>query len=69
MTKEADRLLKLEEEIAHLRMTNDELSGEVLNQWKKIEYLEKKLERFESQLISLEDRADQPTDNAKPPHW
>ncbi|MEM9330296.1 MAG: SlyX family protein [Pseudomonadota bacterium] len=69
MRNDAERLLKLEEETAHLRMTNDELSAEVLKQWKRIENLELKLKQFEGQLAGLEDRADLSTDTTKPPHW
>lgn len=61
--------MALEEEAAHLRLANEELSAEVLQQWKRIEQLEKKLAHLENRLISFEDHVDAPPENTKPPHW
>jgi len=39
LTNKEQRLTAVEEEAAHLRLANDELSAEVLAQWKRIERL------------------------------
>ena len=69
MTSEADRTIKLEEEIAHLTITNEELSSEIALQWKRIEELEKKLFKFENRFMALEESVDNPIEVTKPPHW
>ena len=64
-----DRLTQLEEEIAHLARTNEELSGEVLAQWKRIDVLEKALKTMETRLSGFEDSLEGPPTNERPPHW
>jgi len=69
MTDNDDRTTKLEEELAHLSMANEELSSELVLQWKRIEELEKKLFRIESKFSQIEEALDNPIENTKPPHW
>ncbi len=69
MTIKEQRLIALEEEVSHLRMANEELSSEVLAQWKRIESLERQLANLENRLTSFEDHLDSPPENTKPPHW
>ena len=64
-----DRLTHLEEEVAHLRLANDELSSEVLLQMKQIEKLEKLLRNLEAKQTGLEERLDNPLLDERPPHW
>lgn len=69
MTSNIDRITALEEEVAHLRLTNEELSAEVLAQWKRIERLERQLSHMENRLTTFEDHQDAPPADTKPPHW
>jgi len=64
-----DRITHLEEELAHLRLANDELSSEVLLQMKQIEKLEKLLRNLEAKQTGLEERLDNPLTDERPPHW
>lgn len=64
-----DRITHLEEELAHLRMANDELSSEVLLQMRQIEKLEKMLRNLEAKQSGLEERIDGPLADERPPHW
>lgn len=69
MSDEAGRITALEEEAAHLRLANEELSSGMMEQWKRIEQLERQLVRLEGRLTSFEDHLDAPPENTKPPHW
>ncbi|MGI9350427.1 MAG: SlyX family protein [Rhizobiaceae bacterium] len=69
MTKDSKRIMSLEEEVSHLALANEELSTEVLAQWKRIEQLEKKLVHLETRLNTFEDNQDAPPEDTKPPHW
>ena len=64
-----ETVTRLEEQIAHLTLANEELSGEVLAQWKRIEALEKHLVQLENKLIAYQDAQEEMPANAKPPHW
>ena len=64
-----DRLTHVEEELAHLRVANDELSSEVLMQMRKIESLERMLRNLEAKQSGLEERLDSPLADERPPHW
>lgn len=64
-----DRITHLEEELAHLRIANDELSAEVLLQMRKIDNLEKMLRNLEAKQSGLEERLDSPLTDERPPHW
>ena len=69
MTENNDRISVLEEKIAYLIHTNDELSGELALQWKRIEVLEKHVNQLEGQFADLAAGMDGPIENTKPPHW
>ena len=64
-----ETITRLEEQIAHLTLANEELSGEVLAQWKRIEALEKHLVQLENKLIAYQDAQEEVPANTKPPHW
>lgn len=69
MDDQQNRLTKLEEEFAHLVMSNEELSSELIHSAKRIEQLERKIAMLESRFSSIEDNIDTPVPNEKPPHW
>lgn len=64
-----DRITKLEEELAHAVMGNEELSSELIHSTKRIEQLERKIAMLESRFTSIEENRDPPPENTKPPHW
>ncbi|MDJ0612575.1 MAG: SlyX family protein [Rhizobiaceae bacterium] len=69
LTSDEERITHLEEEVAHLRLANDELSSEILLQMRKIEKLEKMLRNLEAKQSGLEERLDNPAIDERPPHW
>ena len=69
MSEHSDRISILEEKLAHLTLTNDELSSELALQWKRIEALEKHVNQLEGQFADLAAGMDGPIENTKPPHW
>ena len=64
-----EHLTKLEESVAHLTLANEELSGELEKQWKRIEMLERKLAHFQARYQELEELVGTPVENTKPPHY
>ena len=66
---EKERMTNMEEEIAHLSKVNEELSGEILAQWKRIESLENAIKVLENRLSGFEDSFENPDVNERPPHW
>lgn len=68
MTDE-ERIIRLEEEIAYLRTGNEELSGELALQWKRIEQLETLIKTLETRFTGLEENIDAPVEDTRPPHW
>ena len=65
----SERLDRLEEEVAHLTKSNEELSQQLFEQWKEIDFLRKTLKNLESQFEALETANSAPKANEKPPHW
>ncbi len=68
-TKTEERIRVLEEEVAHLAKTNDELSSELAAHWKQIDALLKKLALLESRFIATQENIGSALENTKPPHW
>ena len=69
MSDENNQITKLEEALAHLSITNEELSSELLHSNKRLDQLERKIVMLESRFASLEDNVDGPIPNEKPPHY
>lgn len=63
------RFEKLEEEVAHLRLANEELSSELVVHLRKIESIEKMMSVLDQRFKGLEENLDGPIENQKPPHW
>lgn len=64
------RLQVLEEKLAHREAEINDLSDMVSQQWKRIEALEREIERTKDRIISLEDEVGDGVEaNVKPPHW
>ena len=66
---ETDRILHLEEEVAHLRRLNEELSEEIHKHWKQFDVLKKQIGVVEARLTGLQETLDSPTEEPRPPHW
>lgn len=69
MTIPADRLTTLEIRAAEQERTIEELSGQIAEQWKVIEKLQKKLDTLANRFVMLEAQAAAPIEATKPPHW
>ena len=69
MIMPADRLTTLEIRNAEQERTIEELSGQVGEQWKVIDRLEKKLAALTDRFLALEEQAAPSHEATKPPHW
>ncbi|WP_337270659.1 SlyX family protein [Oryzifoliimicrobium ureilyticus] len=63
------RLLVLEETIAHQAKTIDELSDQLAEQWKLLEQTKHKLDRLTDRFLELEEQALEAPAITKPPHY
>lgn len=64
-----DRIVKLEELVAHQSQQIDELSGELAKQWKTIDKLNRQLNQLSDHYADLGDQVDGPPASTKPPHY
>ncbi len=62
------RLNDLEIRLAHQERVIADLNDVVTTQWKKIETLERRLQRLDEEVQAL-DSGDAPAANQKPPHY
>ncbi|MDX8480854.1 SlyX family protein [Mesorhizobium sp. VK24D] len=69
MTMPDDRLTTLEIRAAEQEKTIEELSGQIAEQWKVIERMERKLAALTDQFLALEEQAAPDVPVTKPPHW
>jgi SlyX protein len=69
MTKPDDRLTTLEIRAAEQEKTIEELSGQIAEQWKVIERMERKLSALTDRFLALEERTAPDVPVTKPPHW
>lgn len=64
-----ERLLSLEETVAHHARTIEELNGEVTRQGAVIDRLEKTVAALAKRLVAMEEAAAPTPEAGKPPHW
>ena len=69
MTTPDDRLTTLEIRAAEQEKTIEELSGQIAEQWKVIERMERKLGALTDRFLALEERAAPDVPVTTPPHW
>ncbi len=69
MTTEAERLVTLEMRAAEHEKTIEELSGQIAEQWKVIDRLQKRLDALTTRFLELEEQASPEIQVTKPPHW
>ena len=69
MIMPADRLTTLEIRATEQEKTIEELSGQIAEQWKVIERMQRKLDALADRLLALEEQAASDVPVTKPPHW
>ena len=69
MIMPADRLTTLEIRATEQEKTIDELSGQIAEQWKVIERMQRKLDALTDRFLALEEQAAPPIEARKPPHY
>jgi SlyX protein len=65
----ADRLTTLEIRAAEQERTIEDLSGQLAEQWKTIDRMQKKLDALTERFLALEERAAPDVPVTKPPHY
>lgn len=65
----ADRLTTLEIRHAERERTVEELSGQIAEQWKVIDRLQKKVDALTERFLALEEHSATDIPVTKPPHW
>lgn len=66
---EDERIVKLEELVAHQTRTIEELSAELAAQWKVVEQMRKKLDHLTERFLTLEEQALEAPAITRPPHY
>lgn len=66
---DADRILMLEEIVAHHAKTIDELSEQIAEQWRVVEQARAKLDRLTERFLSLEESSLDAPAITRPPHY
>ena len=69
MITHADRTTTLEIRATEQERTIEELSGQIAEQWKVIEKLQKKVDTLTERFLTLEEQSAPTIEATKPPHW
>jgi SlyX protein len=69
MTMPTDRLMTLEIRATEQEKIIEELSGQIAEQWKVIERMQRKLGALADRFLALEEQAAPDVPVTKPPHW
>lgn len=69
MIMPTDRLTTLEIRAAEHDKTIEELSGQIAEQWKVIERMQKRLDALTERFLTLEEQTAPGHEITKPPHW
>ncbi|MGR6432476.1 SlyX family protein [Rhizobium sp. PAMB 3174] len=64
-----DRIITLEETVAHQAKVIEELSDQIAEQWKVVEQVRAKLDRLTERFLSLEEQSIDAPPITKPPHY
>ncbi|MEQ1940705.1 SlyX family protein [Mesorhizobium sp. CN5-321] len=65
----SERLTTLEIRAVEQERTIEELSGQVADQWKVIDRMQKKLDALAERFLALEEQSAPDVPVTKPPHW
>lgn len=63
------RIVSLEETVAHQARIIEELSSELAEQWKTVEQVRTKLDRLTERFLSLEEQSLDAPAITRPPHY
>jgi len=69
MIMPVDRLTTLEIRATEQEKTIEELSGQIAEQWKVIERMQRKLDALSERFMALEEQSGSDVPVTKPPHW
>ncbi len=69
MIMPADRLTTLEIRATEQERVIEDLSGQLAEQWKTIERMQKKLDALTERFLALEEQSAPGHEVTKPPHW
>lgn len=69
MAEDNERIVRLEELLAHQAKTIEELSDQLTEQWKIVEQTRAKLDRLTERFLSLEEASLEAPAITKPPHY
>ncbi|MGN6307186.1 MAG: SlyX family protein [Mesorhizobium sp.] len=64
-----ERLTALEIRAAEQDHTIEELSGQIAEQWKVMDRMQRKLDALTERFLALEEQATPDVPVTKPPHW
>jgi SlyX protein len=64
-----ERILALEEVNAHQSKTIEELSEQLVEQWRIVEQMRAKLDRLTERFLTLEEGVQQDVPVTRPPHY
>lgn len=69
MTEQDDRITRLEELVAHQGRIIEELSEQLVEQWKLAEQSRNKLDRLAERFLALEEQSLDAPAITRPPHY